>query len=85
MVRTPATTLGKLIYKSLLQITKQYDLQQLPLTGVVGFTESRFKYPLSLVYREALQAKGREPNFDGSSKLVMYCPVAQHMLAKPSR
>ena len=85
MVRTPATTLGKLIYKSLLQITKQYDLQRLPLTGVVGFTESRFKYPLSLVYREALQAKGREPNFDGSSKLVFYCPVAQHMLAKPSR
>ena len=60
-----AMTLGRLIYKSLLQITTQYDVSRLPLTGVVGLTEARFRYPPSRLFREAIQTRRQQPDFDG--------------------
>lgn len=61
-------TLGRLLYKSLLRITGQYDVNRLPLTGVVGFTETRFKYPASQLFREAVQSRARTSDFDGESR-----------------
>ena len=58
-------TLGRLIYKSLLQITSQYDVSRLPLTGVVGLTQARFRYPPSRLFREAIQNRRHQPDFDG--------------------
>lgn len=61
-------TLGRLMYKSLLRITGQYDVNRLPLTGVVGFTETRFKYPASQLFREAVQSRAQTSDFDGESR-----------------
>lgn len=60
-----AMTLGRLIYKSLLQITSQYDVNRLPLTGIVGLTEARFRYPPSQLFREVIQDRRQQPDFDG--------------------
>lgn len=56
-------TLGRAMYRSLLQINKQYELKRIPITGVVGFTGSRFSNPPMLRLREAFDAK--EADFDG--------------------
>ena len=62
----PTMTLGRLIYKSILQITNQYEVKRLPLTGVVGVTEARFRYPPIQLFRDAFQARGHNPDFDGA-------------------
>lgn len=55
---------GRLIYKSLLQINKQYLGSRLPLTGIVGFTKSRFRYPVNHVLREAFGGQRNDPDLD---------------------
>ena len=57
-------TPGRLIYKTLLQISKQYRSTGLPLTGVVGFSESRFRYPLAQRLKEAFTVQQNNPDLD---------------------
>ncbi|KAL0030415.1 hypothetical protein WJX79_003060 [Trebouxia sp. C0005] len=63
-------TLGRLLYKSLLQITSQYTVSRLPLTGVVGSTEARFRYPPSRLFREAIQNRRQQPDFDAGFRAI---------------
>ena len=62
--------LGRTIYRTLLQITKQYELKRLPLTGVVGFTEARFRSPPAIFFREALDVRQHQPDYDGNSSRI---------------
>ena len=55
---------GKVIYKTILQISKQYSSNRLPLTGIVGFSQSRFRYPVILAVKEAFDAKLDSPDLD---------------------
>lgn len=57
-------TPGNLIYKTLLQISSQYRSNGLPLTGIVGFSESRFRYPLAQALKEAFTARRGNPDLD---------------------
>ena len=55
---------GRLIYKTILQISKQYSGNRLPLTGIVGFSQSRFRYPVIHAVKEAFQARHDSPDLD---------------------
>ncbi|DBB12185.1 hypothetical protein WJX82_000627 [Trebouxia sp. C0006] len=73
-------TLGRLIYKSLLQITTQYDVSRLPLTGVVGLTEARFRYPPSRLFREAIQTRRQQPDFDAGFRAIKQLQAQYYVL-----
>ena len=70
--------LGRIIYRSLLQITKQYELKRLPLTGVVGFTEARFSSPPTSIFRDGFRIRQIQPDFDGRPRLPAYLMHASH-------
>ncbi|KAL3151872.1 hypothetical protein ABBQ38_012834 [Trebouxia sp. C0009 RCD-2024] len=55
---------GRLVYKTILQINKQYSSSRLPLTGIVGFSQSRFRYPVSQAVKEAFNAQRDNPDLD---------------------
>lgn len=66
---------GRLVYKTILQINKQYSSSRLPLTGIVGFSQSRFRYPVSQAVKEAFNAQRDNPDLDCK------CAVQRHMLS----
>lgn len=72
---------GRLIYKTILQINNQYSSNRLPLTGIVGFSQSRFRYPVSLAVKEAFNAQRDNPDLDCKSA-VQRCMLIFILLVK---
>lgn len=72
--------LGRIIYRSLLQITKQYELKRLPLTGVVGFTEARFSSPPTSIFRDGFRVRQIQPDFDAGFRAIKQLQAQQSVL-----
>lgn len=75
---------GRVTYKTILQIYKQYCSSRLPLTGIVGFSQSRFRYPIIHAVKEAFNVQRDNPDLDCKSAvqrmLTCFCP-ASHLSA----
>ena len=63
---SPCTAMnpGRIVYKTILQINKQYSSNRLPLTGIVGFSQSRFRYPVIHAVKEAFNTHYDNPDLD---------------------
>lgn len=75
LIPCPDMNAGRLVYKTILQISKQYSSNRLPLTGIVGFSQSRFRYPVSQAVKEVFNAQRDNPDLDCK------CAVQRHMLS----